>query len=314
MQRLLKTLSRGWLRLLFKPVFGSRLPLGLQRRWFRVVMAAAGRPRGLVEQELWAGETATLRLRAGAASMVGPAPAAERDAILFIHGGGFRLGGGSAYAGFASWIAEITGADVYLPDYRLAPEHPFPAPIDDLFAAYRGVLELGHAPERVALVGDSAGAALALDLALTLPEMNVSSPAALVLLSPFLDLTLSGASIGANARKDPMISRRMSEFGAHAHAGDLRRSDPRISPLFADLTGLPPILIQVGSDEILLDDSVRFADRAWGAGVEVELQRFEGWFHDFQSCAAFLRPAREALEDVSAFLARRFEATAPGDA
>ena len=314
MQTLLKAMTRGMLRLLFKPVIGSRLPLSLQRRWFALMMRAAGRPKGVTSQELWTGETSTLRLRAEPAAMVGPAPAEERDAILFIHGGGFTLGGGTSFAGFAAWVAEATGADVYLPDYRLAPEDPFPAPIDDLFAAYRGVLELGHPPARVAVLGDSAGGALAVDLALTLREMNVSAPAALVLISPMLDLTLSGASFAANARRDPMVTRRFLEYGGRAHAGELRRSDPRISPLFADLHGLPPTLIQVGSDEILLDDSVRFADRAWGAKVEVELQRFEGWFHDFQSTAGLLRPAREALEDVAAFLARRFESPSSGGA
>lgn len=309
MQTLLKAITRGFLRLLFKPVIGSRLPLGLQRRWLAVLSRMSGRPRGVAVQELWAGETSTLRLRAEPEGMIGPAPAAERDAILFVHGGGFTHGGGSAYAGFAGWVAEITGADVYLPDYRLAPEHPFPAPIDDLFAAYRGVLELGHSPSRIAVLGDSAGAALGVGLALTLPEMNVPRPAALVLLSPWLDLSLSGASIAANARRDPLITRRFLESGGRAHAGELRRADSRVSPMFADLHGLPPTLIQVGSDEILLDDSVRFADRAWGAGVEVELQRFEGWFHDFQSTAGMLRPAREALEDVSAFLSRRLGGT-----
>jgi monoterpene epsilon-lactone hydrolase len=308
MQTLLKAITRGFMRLLFKPVFGSRIPLGLQRRWFSLLARSAGRPKGVAEQELWTGETSTLRLRAEPEGMIGPAPPSERDAILFVHGGGFRFGDGSIYAGFAGRVAAFTGADVYLPNYRLAPEHPFPAPIDDLFAAYRGVLELGHPPSRIAVLGDSAGAALAVGLALTLPEMNVPPPAALVLFSPWLDLSLSGASITANARRDPMVSRRMLEAGGRAHAGDLRRSDPRVSPMFADLHGLPPMLIQVGSDEILLDDATGFADRAWGAGVEVELQRFEGWFHDFQSTAGTLRTAREALEDVSGFLARRFEA------
>ena len=312
MQTLLKAITRGSLRLLFKPVFGSRLPLGLQRRWLSVLTRLQGRPRGVAEQELWTGETSTLRLRAEPPEMIGPAPAGERDAILFIHGGAFILGGGFAYARFAAHVAAATGADVYLPDYRLAPEHPFPAPIDDLFAAYRGVLELGHPPSRVAVLGDSAGAALGVGLTLTLSEMNVPPPAALVLVSPWLDLSLSGASIAANARRDPMLTRRILEVGGRGHAGDLRRSDPRISPMFADLHGLPPTLIQVGTDEILLDDAIRFADRAWGAGVEVELQRFEGWFHDFQSTAGVLRGAREALADVAAFLERRLETPPAG--
>ncbi len=136
--------------------------------------------------------------------------------------------------------------------------------------------------------------------------MNVPSPAALVLISPWLDLTLTSASVAANARRDPMLRRGWLEQSARAHAGELHRSDPRVSPLFADLTTLPPTLVQVGSDEILLDDSTRFADRAWAAGAEVELQRFDGWWHDFQASAGELRAARAALEDVAGFLKRRF--------
>jgi acetyl esterase/lipase len=306
MQSLLTALTRVWLRLFFKPFVAPPFPLSFRRRWLAAMTRVAGRPKGVEESELWVGDLRLTRLRAGASELVGPVPASDREAILYVHGGAFVIGGGPTYTGFASWIADAAGADVYLPDYRLAPEHPYPAPVDDLFAAYSAVLELGHDPARTAIVGDSAGGALAIDTALALPEMDVASPAAVVLLSPWLDLTLSGASISANARRDPMISRAMLEDGGRAHAGDLRRSDPSVSPLYADLGPLPPTLVQVGSEEILLDDSIRFADRAWAAGVEVELQRFEGMWHDFQGLAGRLRVAREALDDVAAFLKRRW--------
>ena len=307
MQPLLKALTRLVLRISFKPVIGSRLPLGLQRRWLSALTRSAGRPRGIEECEIDAGGVPVVRLRAsGAAPRVGPAPLAERDAILFVHGGGFILGGAGTYRGFAAWVAEATGADVYLADYRLAPEHPHAAAGDDLFAAYSRLLELGHEPGRTTILGDSAGGALATSLTLTLPEMGVPSPAALVLLSPWLDLSLSGASITANARRDPMLTRAFLERGGRAYAGTMRRSDPRVSPLFADLADrLPPTLIQVGSEEILLDDSTRFADRAWAAGVEVELQRFDGLWHDFQGFAGVLSASRGALDDLAAFLGRR---------
>ena len=311
MQALLKGLTRLLLRVTLKPVLGSRLPLGGQRRWLAALSRATGNPREVERQQLWVGDVPLLRLRPSAAVAVGPAAASERDAILYVHGGGFTLGGGTTYAGFAARIAAATGADVYLPDYRLAPDDPYPAPADDLFAAYRTILELGHAPGRTAVIGDSAGGALAAGLTLVLPEMDVPSPAALILLSPFLDLSLSGASVAANARLDPVITRRFLEAGGRAHAGALRRSDPRISPLFATLGTLPPTLIQVGSDEILLDDSIRFADRAWAAGVEIELQRFEGLWHDFQTAAGSLRAARGALDDLTAFLGRRLIADGP---
>lgn len=260
-------------------------------------------PRGIEQSDVWAGDIRMLRFRE--ASGPGPSSPAGRQAVLYVHGGGFVTGSPEGYRGLAGWLARTTGADVYVPDYRLAPEHPHPAATDDLFTAYRGVLDLGHAPTATAVVADSAGAALAVSTVLSLPEMNVPSPAALALLSPWLDLTLTSASIAANARRDPMLRRSWLEQSARSHAGELRRSDQRVSPLFADLATLPPTLVQVGSDEILLDDSIRFADRAWAAGAEVELQRFEGWWHDFQTSAATLTVAREALEDVAAFLRRR---------
>ena len=142
-----------------------------------------------------------------------PVDPADRDAVLFVHGGGFQLGGGDTYAGFAGWFAEVTGADVYMPDYRLAPEDPQPAPTDDVFAAYRSVIELGHAPSRLAVVGESAGAALAVETVRSLPEMGVSSPAAMVLISPWLDLSLSGASVAAVGSRDPVLRPRMAATG-----------------------------------------------------------------------------------------------------
>ena len=312
MQALLKAVIRLNLRLFFKPWIGSNLPLSFQRRWMAMLARTTGKPKGVEEGEIWVGDVRMLRLRSGSEPLVGPSELAARDAILYAHGGGFIGGGGSTYVGFAAWLAETTGADVYLPDYRLAPEHPFPAPVDDLFEAYRVVLELGHAPERIAILGDSAGAALAVNVALALPEMGLRSPAALVLLSPFLDLSLSGPSVSANARRDPMVSIRFLERGARAHAAGLRLTDPQVSPLFADLGALPPTLVQVGTDEILLDDSTRFADRAWAAGAEVELQRFDGMFHDFQTAGSVLKVSRGALADVAAFLTRRFDHRVPG--
>ncbi len=305
MQSLLTAINKLVMRLLFKPFVGPPFPVGLQRRWVAALIRVTGRPGGIERTDLRAGEVPMLRLRAGAESLVGPVPASERDAILYIHGGAYVVGGGGAYAGFASRFAEETGADVYLADYRLAPEHPSPAALDDVFSAYTSILDLGHRPGRVAIVGDSAGGGLATALALVLHEMTVPAPAALVLISPWLDLTLSGASISANERLDPMLRRGWLEASGRAYAGGLHRSDPRVSPLYAELRRLPPTLVQVGSDEILLDDSARFADRAAAAGVEVELQRFEGMWHDFQTAANMLAISREAITAIGAFIGRR---------
>ena len=301
MQTILKALARLTLRVLYKPFHGPPIPLAFSRRWQGMVAGAARPPAGVERREIDLGGIPALHLRDGAPA----APAAERAAILLCHGGNFVSGGFRTHGAFAAWVARLTGADVYLPAYRVAPEHPHPAATDDLFAAYRGVLDLGHSPTRSAVLGDSAGGALAVAFVRTLPEMNVPSPAALVLLSPFLDLTLSSVSVGANARRDPMLRRSWLELGAGAYASGLTRSDPRISPLYADLRTLPPTLIQVGTDEVLLDDATRFADRGYAAGVDVELQTFDGWWHDFQVFAGSLKGARESLEDVAAFLRRR---------
>jgi acetyl esterase/lipase len=307
METLLRTLSRISLRLFFRPVIGSRLPIGFQRRWAEAMTRLMGGARGIERSELWAGELSIRRLRPPGAG-VGPVDPSTRDAILYVHGGGFEIGGGEMYVGFASRIAAITGADVYLPDYRLAPEHPQPAPTDDAFAAYRAVLELGHDPRRTAVIGDSAGGGIAVSTVRSLREMGLPGPAAMVLISPWLDLSLSGASVGLVGRRDPMLRREWLERGARGHAGGLHLDDPRISPLFADLRTLPPTLVQVGTDEILLDDSTRFADRAYAAGVDVELQRFDALFHDFQVFAMLLRSSRGALDDIAAFLRRHFAA------
>jgi acetyl esterase/lipase len=303
LQTFLKALTRLLLRASFKPFIGPPFPIAFQRRWLGILSASAPGPKGIEGSDVWAGDVRVARYREGAGP--GPADAASRDAIVFVHGGGFVAGSADGYAAFAGWLASTTGADVYVPEYRLAPEHPHPTPTDGVFAGYRAVLDLGYSPRRTAVVGDSAGGNLAVATVRTLPEMNVPSPAALVLISPWLDLTLTSASVSANARRDPMLRRSWLEQSSRSYAGDLHRSDPRISPLFADLSTLPPTLIQVGSDEILLDDSIRFADRAWAAGAEVELQRFEGWWHDFQTSAGTLRVAHDALVDVAGFLKRR---------
>jgi monoterpene epsilon-lactone hydrolase len=217
------------------------------------------------------------------------------------------IGSPRSHRGLAGHLARAADADVYLPEYRLAPEHPHPAATDDLFSAYRAVLERGHDPARVAIGGDSAGGALTILTALAIREMDLPSPAAMVLIAPVTDLAASGASMESKASAEPLLRRSALEGGYRDYAGPLALTDPRISPLYADLHGLPPTLIQVGEDEILLDDSLRFADRAWGAGVEVELQRFPGLWHDFQVEAALLRDAADAVGDIGAFLRRRWE-------
>jgi epsilon-lactone hydrolase len=314
MQALLKALSRLSLRLFFRPIVGSGLPLPFRRRWMAALTRVVAGPGGIERSDLWAGSVRISRFRKPLAEAIGTIDPGDREAVVFVHGGAFQVGGGDTYAGFAGWLAEVTGADVYMPDYRLAPEDPQPAPTDDVFAAYRAVVELGHDPGRMAVVADSAGAALAVGTIRSLGEMGVPPPAAVVLISPWLDLSLSGPSVAAVGGRDPVLRADWLRRAARDHAAGLPSDDPRISPLFAELRRLPPTLVQVGTDEILLDDSTRFADRAFAAGVEVELQRFDGFWHDFQMYARYLTPARDALTDIAAFLERRLHRAAAADA
>lgn len=293
------------MRILVRPAFNPSLPVGLQRRWANLVSKAIPpppepriEPAGL----LGAGPIESFRIG------IGPEDPGSRRALLWAHGGGFVLGGRKTHGALAGHLAAATGADVYLPEYRLAPEHPVPAAVDDLYAAWQDLIARGYDPARMALGGDSAGGGLAVLTALTLREMGVPGPRALVLISPVTDLALGGHSIQRNRRSDAMLTPEWLATGCAGFAGKLRRTDPKVSPAYAELSGLPPTLIQVTEGELLLDDSLRFADRAWGAGVEVELQRFGGLWHDFQMHVRLLDAAADAVDDIGGFLNRRWEA------
>ncbi len=296
----LRHIFRVMLRLFYKPFLGPPFPVAFQRRFMELATRILP-PPAEVDREQLRGPGAPVT-RFG----IGGGDPALRPAVLWAHGGGFVIGSPSTHAGFAGHLAQAAGADVYLPDYRLAPEHPWPAATDDFFSAYTAMLARGHDPARVAIGGDSAGGAIAILTALSLAEMDVPAPAALVLLSPVTDLGLSGPSVVSKRRAEPLLRTDWLAPSYRAWAGPLALSDGRVSPLYADLAGLPPTLVQVGEDEILLDDSVRFADRAWAKGVQVELQRFAGAWHDFQLQAGLLADSRAAVGDIAAFLRRRW--------
>lgn len=293
-------LYRLFLRWFYRPFLGPPFPVGFQRRFIALAARTIPGPAEAESAAVGAGEPPMFRIAVGADDPE------RRSALLWVHGGGFVVGSPQTHRPLAGHIATAAGADVYMPAYRLAPEHPFPAATDDVFRAYRYLLDRGHDPKRIAIGGDSAGGALAILTALALAEMDVPAPAAMVLISPVTDLSLSGGSVAARAGKEALLRPEWLQFGYRSFAGPLSLTDPRVSPLYADLEGLPPTLIQVGEHEILLDDSLRWADRAWGAGVEVELQRFPGMWHDFQLQAAFIDDAAQAVGDIGGFLRRRW--------
>ena len=304
-QTVLRWIVRLSMRAFARPILSAGTPLGFGRRALELLALGAGiPPKGTTVGQLSAGGVPVSLVRVEPSTPQAPN---ERHAILYCHGGGFILGSPRTFQNIAAHLAARAGADVHLVDYRLAPEHPYPAPVDDVFAAYKTMIERGHDPRRIAIAGDSAGGALAVSATLVIAEMDLPKPAALVLISPFLDLGLSGASHAGKARTDPVLKRDFLLRGARDHAGGLSLTDPRVSPIYAALAGLPPTLIQVGEDEILLDDAVRFADRAWAAGVEVELQRFPRLWHEFQVHAGILEESTNAIGDIAAFLARNWE-------
>jgi acetyl esterase/lipase len=230
--------------------------------------------------------------------------AADDKAILYFHGGGFRLGSVASHRDLIGRIAQASGCRVLAIDYRLAPEHRFPAPLEDALAAYHWMRGQGFAPQDIALAGDSAGGNLVLAALLGLRERAHPLPAAAALMSPWTDLTASGASYEMRAESDPIHQRSMILLLARAYLGE--EGDPRhplASPIFSDLAGLPPLLIQVGSRETVLDDSIVLADRARAAGVKVELELWDGMIHVFQMFPE-LAEAHRAVGSISDFLRR----------
>lgn len=240
-------------------------------------------------------------------------PANERpdEAILHLHGGWFNFGTARAYRHLVGHIAARSGAKAFVPDYRLAPEHRFPAAIDDVLACYRGLAESGV--RRIALTGDSAGGNLALSLASRVTNHAVSSDATLVgvaVLSPITDLTLSGASYETRADAEPFFTRPQVEALLHSYLQGADAGDPLASPLFGPMAGLPPVRIHVGDDEILLDDSLRYAERAAAAGVDVQADVWMGMPHGFPGSIGRLNAAAPSLDAIGAFLTGRFKAIA----
>ncbi|HEY1362744.1 MAG TPA: alpha/beta hydrolase [Xanthobacteraceae bacterium] len=237
----------------------------------------------------------------GGVAVATPQSRADRH-VLYLHGGAYCFGKPSHYRDFIWRIAAATGARVLCVDYRLAPEHPFPAALDDAVAAYRGLLAAGAAPSRIAIMGDSAGGGLTLATLLRLRDEGVGLPAAAVALSPWTDLALTGESYVGNAASDPMPAvRHVPGWARHYVAG----ADPRhpyASPLYGDPAGLPPTLIQVGSDEILRDDAVRMAERMRAAGCSVELEIWPRMPHVWQLFARIVPEGRWAVERIGAFV------------
>lgn len=228
---------------------------------------------------------------------------ADSDAVIFyLHGGAYAIGTAASSVGLASDLARRAGTKLVTVDYRLAPEHPYPAAIDDAVAAYRGLLDAGVPASRIAIAGESAGGGLAAATLIALRDAGVPLPVAAVLMSPWADLTLSGPSLSTKAELDPALTPDGLARRADDYAPNSDRNNVLISPVFADLGGLPPLLIQAGSHEILLDDAIRLAARGAADDVAVRLEITPGVPHVFQGFAAILDEGDDALTRAGNFL------------
>ena len=224
----------------------------------------------------------------------------RRRVILYCHGGGYTSGGLGFSKVLASKLTRATGMDTLAFDYRLAPEHPYPAAVEDALTAWGHLESLGIAPGDIVLAGDSAGGNLALVLCLKLREAGRGLPGALLLMSPWTDMTASGESLRGRAGIDPVLTPEYMYAVREAYAGGLDPSDCLLSPLFADFAGFPPALIQVGTHEILYSDAERLAERMLAAGADCRLEGWGNMWHDFQMYPS--KTASNAIQNMAHFL------------
>lgn len=226
--------------------------------------------------------------------------------LLYFHGGGYVAGSPQTHADLTWRLAKAAGMRVCVPDYRLAPEHPCPAQIDDAEAVYNWLLAEGYAPEHIALGGDSAGGGLVISLLQRLRDKAKPMPRAAVVFSPWLDYTGTSDAYGRLADADPYITPDYINFCAQAYAGDAGADMQAVSPLYADMSGFCPMLVHVGELEVLFDDSVVLAHKIRAAGGDVQFKNWPGQAHVFQVMARFLPEARQSIAEVGAYLREKF--------
>ena len=233
-------------------------------------------------------------------------PGASMDTVvLYLHGGGYVIGSPRSHRHLAAAIARAAGTRALLLDYRLAPEHPFPAAVEDAVAAYQWLLREGIAAARIVLAGDSAGGGLTVATLLALRDRGLPRPAGGVCISPWVDLTNSAASYVSKAAVDPMVTLENIALLTQAYIGTGDPKQPLVSPLYADLRGLPPLLVQVGSDEVLVDDAHALGVRARAAGVDVTVHEWPQMIHVWHWFLSMLDEAEQAIAEIAGFVRAR---------
>jgi acetyl esterase/lipase len=244
------------------------------------------------------------RINAGgvAAEMLSREDSDPDRVTVYVHGGGYVIGSVRTHRVLMSQLAAASGGKVLGLEYRLAPEHPFPAPVEDSLAAYQWLLGQGYDPGKISFAGDSAGGGLVLAALVAIRYLGEPMAGAGVCISPWIDMEGLGDSIISNAEVDPVVQKEGLEYMAGLYLGDLDRRAPLAAPLYADLRELPPILIQVGGDETLLDDSTRLADKLKESNVPFELEVWEDMFHVWHAFAPILPEGQQAIDQAGEFI------------
>jgi acetyl esterase/lipase len=275
------------------PLLSPRLPLAVRRRLLDATGAALPLPRGTRRARTRLGGVPTERITA--ADAIGP------QQVLYLHGGGYLVGSPTSHRALLAHLGRAAGAPVHAIDYRLAPEHPFPAALDDAVAAYRALLAAGHPAQRIAVAGDSAGGGLTMSLLLRLRTLGSELPGSVGLISPWLDLDLRSPAIWANANTDALLDPSWLAGAADDYRADASDA-PELRPLEADLSGLPPLHVVTGAVEVLVGDSDALVERAREAGVTVTYRREPGMWHAYPIFAGLLAEADVAVSELGAAL------------
>lgn len=238
--------------------------------------------------------------------LVSAGGASEDTATLYLHGGGYVIGSPKTHREFARRLSAASRAQVLVIDYRLAPENPFPAPVEDAVSAYRWLLSEGYAPEKLSIAGDSAGGGLTVATLVSIRDQGHPMPACGVCLSPWVDMEGIGDSMTSRADRDPMVQKEGLVGMAGLYLADADPKSPLAAPMYADLEGLPPLLIQVGASETLFDDAVRLYNKARAAGVETSFEEWDDMIHVWHIFAPMLDEGQKAIERMAEFMREKW--------
>jgi len=295
----MKQLLAWTIRTTLRPALSPKTPVKLQRFCSDAASAIVLGPRGYQTKKQNIAQVPTVHIQ--------PKTTKSGLGILYLHGGGYVVGSSKSHTKLAAQIGQAAQAQVWLAEYRLAPEHPSPAAIEDSIAVYKALLAQGQDPKKLVIAGDSAGGGLSLSTVIALRNAGLPLPAALVLLSPWVDLSLSGNTIKTHAAQDAMLSEDWLVWCAKNYCGPKSATDPTCSPLYADLTGLPPVLIHVGTEEVLLDDAKRLAEQAEKCGIPTTFKIYDKVGHVFQFHAGILKESDDSIKGIGQFIDKHMQ-------